>query len=173
MNLFHYQMKDILRFVQDTNTGISTAQNAGAQHGQGIEVEIVWDINQSLRLSGNYALQHSIDETSNQDAGNAPRNQVYARVDWGFVPLWILDMQLNYVADRKREPGDTRSPISDYYTMDLTLRNQKQDSGWGFAFTTRNLFDSDAREPSPAPGLIPDDLPLAPREFRAELNYQL
>src|SRR5450756_2463767 len=43
LNLFRYQMKDILRFVQDTSTGISTAQNAGQQHGQGFEVELVWD----------------------------------------------------------------------------------------------------------------------------------
>jgi hypothetical protein len=30
-----------------------------------------------------------------------------------------------------------------------------------------------AREPSPAPGLIPNDLPLAPREWRFEVRHQL
>ena len=44
---------------------------------------------------------------------------------------------------------------------------------WDFAFTVRNLFNADAREPSPAPGLIPHDLPLAPREYRFELSHQL
>jgi iron complex outermembrane receptor protein len=172
LNLFHYQMNDILRYVQDTNTGISTAQNAGGQHGKGIEVELVWDINQSLRLSGNFAQQNSIDETTSQDAGNAPRNHLYARADWNFMPRWILDAQLNYVADRKREPSDTRPAIADYHTIDITLRSQKQNRGLDFAFTVRNLFDADAREPSPAPGLIPYDLPLAPREYRVVLNYQ-
>lgn len=172
LNLFRYQMNDILRFVLDTSTGISTAQNAGRQHGQGLEVELVWDANQSLRLSGNYAQQRSIDEATNQDAGNAPRHHVYARADWRFMPRWTLDTQLNYVADRKREPSDTRPPIADYHTVDLTLRSQKQSRDWDFAFKVLNLFDADAREPSPSPGLIPNDLPLAPREWRVELSHQ-
>jgi outer membrane receptor for ferrienterochelin and colicins len=171
LNLFRYQMKDILRFVQDTSTGISTAQNAGQQHGQGFEVELVWDANQSLRLSGNYAQQHSIDEATNQDAGNAPRHHVYARADWRFMPRWTLDTQLNYVADRKREPSDLRPPIADYHTVDITLRNQKRSNDWELAFSVRNLFDADAREPSPSPGLIPNDLPLARREWRVELSH--
>jgi outer membrane receptor for ferrienterochelin and colicins len=173
LNLFRYQMKDILRFVQDTSTGISTAQNAGQQNGQGMEVELVWDANQNLRLSGNYAQQRSIDEATNQDAGNAPRHHVYARADWRFMPRWALDTQLNYIADRKREPSDTRPPIADYHTVDLTLRSNNQSSDWGIAFKVLNLFGADAREPSPAPGLIPYDLPVDPRAWRVELSHQL
>ena len=173
LNLFRYQMKDILRFVQDTSTGISTAQNAGQQHGQGMEVELVWDASQSLRLSGNYAQQHSIDDATNQDAGNAPRHHVYARADWRFMPRWSIDTQLNYIADRKREPFDTRPPIADYHTVDLTLRSNNQSNDWGIAFKVLNLFGADAREPSPAPGLIPYDLPVDPRAWRVELNHQL
>lgn len=173
LNLFRYQMKDVLHFVQDTSTGISTAQNAGKQHGQGMEVELIWDANQNLRLSGNYAQQHSIDEATNMDPGNAPRHHVYARADWRFMPRWALDTQLNYVADRKREPSDTRPPIADYHTVDLTLRTNNQNNDWGVACKVLNLFNADAREPSPSPGLIPNDLPLAPREWRFELSHQL
>jgi len=167
LNMFNYQMKDILR--PDTS---GLAQNAGKQNGQGFEAELVWDASANVRMSGNYAQQRSIDETTNQDAGNAPRHHFYARLDWRLVPRWTLDTQLNYIADRKREPGDIRPPIADYSTVDLTLRSQKVASGWLFAFSIRNLFDADAREPSPSPGLIPNDLPLAPREGRVELNYQ-
>ncbi len=173
LNLFRYQMKDILRFVQDISTGISTAQNSGRQHGQGMEVELVWDASQTLRLSGNYARQHSVDETTNQDAGNAPRHHVYARADWHFLPRLNLDTQLNYVADRKREPGDTRPPIADYHTVDLTLRTNNRNNDWNLAFKVANLFNADVREPSPSPGLIPNDLPLDPRTWRAELTHQL
>jgi outer membrane receptor for ferrienterochelin and colicins len=175
LNLFSYQMKDILRFVPNPD-GSATAQNAGQQHGEGVEVELVWDASASLRLSGNYAQQRSIDETTNQDAGNAPRHHVYVRADWRFVPRWTLDTQLNYVADRKREPSDTRPPIADYHTVDLTLRSQKQSSAWNFAFKVLNLFNSDAREPSPygTPFVsIPNDLPLALREWRVELSHQI
>jgi outer membrane receptor for ferrienterochelin and colicins len=168
LNLFRYQMKDILRV--DTSF---TVQNAGRQHGQGFEVELVWDAKPNLRLSGNYAQQHSIDEATNQDSGSAPRHHVYARVDWRFMPRWTLDTQLNYIADRKREASDTRPPIADYHTVDITLRNQKRNSDWDFAVKVLNLFNADVREPSPSPGLIPNDLPLAGREWRVELSHQL
>ncbi len=173
LNLFYYKMNDILRFVQDPVTGISTAENAGRQHGQGFETELVWDAAANLRLSGNYAHQRSIDEVTGQDAGAAPENHVYARADWRFIPHWTLDTQLNYVADRKREPGDTRAPIANYKTVDITLRNQTRSSDWGVSFKVLNLFNADAREPSPMPVQIPYDLPLDPRTWRVELTHQL
>ncbi|HEU0283418.1 MAG TPA: TonB-dependent receptor, partial [Gallionella sp.] len=172
LNLFRYRMKDILHFIPNPD-GSATAQNAGQQRGQGLEAELAWEANQSLRLSGNYAQQRSIDAATDRDAGNAPRHHVYVRADWRFMPRWTLDTQLNYVADRKREPSDTRPAIADYHTVDITLRSQKRSGDWDFAFTVRNLFNADAREPSPAPGLIPNDLPLAPREWRFELRHQL
>jgi iron complex outermembrane receptor protein len=171
LNLFHYLWKDILR--PDSS---NIMQNAGNQHGDGFETELVWDASASLRLSGNYAQQHSIDEATNQDAGNAPRHHVYARADWRFVPRWTLDTQLNYVADRKRTPGDTRPDIADYHTVDLTLRSQNRSGDWGISFKVLNLFNADAREPSPfgTPFVpIPYDLPLAGRAWRVELSHQL
>jgi outer membrane receptor for ferrienterochelin and colicins len=175
LNLFRYQMNDILRFVPDPNTGISTAQNAGSQHGQGFETELVWDASQSFRLSGNFAQQQSIDDATGQDAGMAPRHHLYTRADWRFVPLWTLDAQLNYVADRKRAPGDTRPPIADYQTVDITLRSTNQKGDWGLTFKVLNLFGTDAREPSPygTPVPIPNDLPVDPRAWRVELRYEL
>jgi outer membrane receptor for ferrienterochelin and colicins len=175
LNLFHYLWEDILR--PDSS---NVVQNAGRQHGDGFEAEVAWDARPSLRLTGNYAQQHSIDETTNQDAGNAPRHHLYARADWRFISRWILDAQLNYVADRKRAPGDTRPDIADYRTVDLTLRNKNQSDEWGFAFKVLNLFDADAREPSPysTPFLpfssnvpIPYDLPLAGRAWHVELTH--
>ncbi len=176
LNLFRYQMNDILRFVPDPTTGISTAQNAGSQHGQGFETELVWDAVQNLRVSGNFAEQQSIDDATNQDAGLAPRHHLYARADWRFVPLWTLDTQLNYIGDRKREPGDTRPPIADYQTVDLILRNVNQKGDWGITFKVFNVFGADAREPSPygTPFVaIPNDLPVDPRAWRVELRHQL
>jgi outer membrane cobalamin receptor len=170
LNLFHYLWEDILR--PDAN---NVVQNAGNQHGDGFETELVWDASSSLRLSGNYSQQHSIDDATNQDAGMAPRHHLYARADWRFVPRWTMDAQLNYVADRKRAPGDTRLPIADYQTVDLTLRSQNRSGDWGISFKVLNLFNADAREPSPygTPVPIPNDLPLAGRAWRVELSHQL
>jgi len=175
LNLFHYRMKDIIRFVPNAapTTG-STAQNAGNQHGNGLEFEFAWDASEHVRLSGNYAYQRSIDENTGRDAGLAPHQQIYLRTDWRFSPGWILSGQVNHVADRKREATDSRPPIPNYTTTDLTLRSDRLHKDWELAFSVRNLFDVDAREPTMAASAanLPNDLPLPGRSLYLELRYQ-
>jgi outer membrane receptor for ferrienterochelin and colicins len=180
LNLFHYRMKDVIQFVAnpDPTTG-KTAQNAGNQHGNGLELEFAWDATAEWRLLGNYAYQRSIDENTNQVAGLAPHHHAYLRTDWRFVPGWTLSGQVNHVADRKRQAGDSRPQIADYTTADLTLRNTQLRKDWELAFSVRNLFNANAREPTLGPSTagtspnIPYDLPLPGRSLYAEMRVRL
>ena len=180
LNLFQYQMKDVLRFVPnaDPTTG-ATAQNAGKQRGRGFEVEGSWDPTRSVRLSGNYSYQRSVDQDADQDAGLAPHQKVYLRGDWRVYSDWALNAQYNWLSNRNREPvrpneaPDTRSPMGAYNTFDLTMTKGSDRSKWSATVGVRNLFDSNAREPSFAPGSIPDDLPLPRRNWFAQLSYRL
>ncbi len=173
-SLFHYRMSNLIKFVAnaDPTTG-STAQNAGDQTGRGAEIELNWDATRDLRLTGNLSLQHSTDEASGQDAGLAPHRHLFVGADWRFAPLWQFGAIVNHVADRRREPGDTRPQIPDYTTVDLTLRREKLAGGWNVRGIVRNLFDRDAREPSFAPGNIPLDLPLPGRAFYIQFEHSL
>jgi outer membrane receptor protein involved in Fe transport len=65
LNLFGYQWDDIIRFTP-------VAQNTGEQIGYGLELEADWQPTRTLRLLGNYSYQRSIDEATDEDAGNAP-----------------------------------------------------------------------------------------------------
>jgi iron complex outermembrane receptor protein len=176
LNLFHYRMKDVIRFVanSDPTTG-NTAQNAGNQRGNGLELEFAWDATTNVRLLGNYAYQHSIDENTRQDAGLAPHHHAYLRTDWRFVPGWTLSGQVNHVADRKRQAGDNRPQIADYTTVDMTLRTDRLHKDIELAFSIRNLFNVDAREPTSGAAAIniPHDLPLPGRSAYLELRYRL
>jgi outer membrane receptor protein involved in Fe transport len=173
LNLFGYQWDDIIRFVFDPETTTRTAQNTGEQIGYGLELEADWQPTRSFRLLGNYSYQRSIDEATDEDAGNAPHHQVYLRADWEFLPDWHFNPQLNWIIDRDRVAGDNRPDIDDYSLVDLTVRRKNIKDHWEIAFAVRNLFDSDAREPSPAmPVLIPDDLPLAGRSFFGEIRFR-
>ncbi|HVK54730.1 MAG TPA: TonB-dependent receptor [Burkholderiales bacterium] len=172
LNLFQYQMKDIIQPVTDP-TGTKTMRNTGKRSGAGFELEANWDLTKNVRIAGNYAYQRSIDRTNHADAGNAPRNHLYIRTDWRFKPEWSVHPQVNWIADRKREFGDTRPNVPDYSTVDLTLRTDQRTSPWNFAFSVRNLFNADAREPSPAPGLIANDFPLAGRSYFVEARFQI
>jgi outer membrane receptor for ferrienterochelin and colicins len=174
LNLFQYQMKDVLRFVanSDPTTG-ATAQNTGQQRGHGFELEGSWDASRSLRVAGNYSYQRLLDRQTEQDAGLAPHQKLYLRGDWRVAGDWTVNGQWNWVAGRNREAADARPQIKDYDTFDLTLTKGSHQSKWSLTAGVRNLFDSDAREPSLAPGSIPNDLPLPRRTWVAQLQYRL
>lgn len=171
LSLFHYRMRDIIRFVPDASG--ATAQNTGDQTGCGLELEATWDATRNLRISGSVSVQHSTDEATGQDAGLAPHRRLFARADWRFAPRWQLGTTLNHVAGRKRQPGDTRSPIADYTTLDLSLRREHLAGGWTVSAMLLNLFNQDAREPSLAPGNIPFDLPLPGRTLYVQFQHKL
>lgn len=173
INIFSYEMDDIIRFTADPDPAASrTAQNTGKQTGHGFEWQLKWDINKEINLTTNYAFQNSEDEDTDNDSANAPEQQLYLRADWRVSPNWHLNTQLNHVADRKRAAGDTRETIDDYTTIDITIRRHAKESNISAAFYLQNIFDEDVREPSLAPGNIRNDLPQAPRSFFVEVGYK-
>ncbi|CAB1367809.1 TonB-dependent receptor plug domain-containing protein [Denitratisoma oestradiolicum] len=174
-NVFRYQWDDIIRFVPNAvpTTG-STAQNSGKQHGQGMELEATWDLSRDLRLTGSVSAQHSVDETSGLDAGLAPHRRYFGQATWRPLPMWTLDASLNHVADRKRQPGDSRGQIDDYTSVNLALRRERMFGNWEFRGTVTNLFDADVREPSLAPATnLPFDLPMPGRGWYVQLVHSL
>jgi iron complex outermembrane receptor protein len=173
LNIFNYWWKDIIRFVPDANDTDSTAKNTGNQIGYGTELEAEWKAADSLKLIGNYAFQKSTDETLNHDGGYAPHHQVYLRANWEFLPDWSFTPQAKWIIDRSRSYLDNRPQVSDYTWVDLTLRRQHLAKHLEVAFSVRNLFDVNAREPSLAgnpQAAIPNDLPLAGRSFFGEVR---
>lgn len=167
LNFFRYRMSGII-----LPSGVNY-QNAGRQTGRGLELESTYDATDNLRLTGNYSLQHSSDETTGKDPGMAPHRRAFVRTDWRFMPLWQIGATINHVAERMREPGDTRARIPDYTTVDLILRHEKLIHGWNARAAITNLFDRDAREPTFKTSGIPSDLPLAGRAFYVQLEHGL
>ena len=168
LNLFRYEWDDIIRFTPE-------AQNFGEQEGYGGEFEFDWAINRDLTLVGNYAYQESEDQDTDENSGYAPRHQFYLRANWEFLPDWLISPQWNFVLDRERVDGDTRSDIDDYDIFDVTLRSRAFSNKWELALSARNLFNKRAFEPSQntlgATGAIPNDLPLARRSLWGELRF--
>jgi len=163
-NAFYYEMQDIIRFNP------TRANNTGEQTGHGVELEVKWKATRHLSINGNYAYQSSEDEATSSDAADAPQQQLYVRANYALTPVWSINSQLNHVMDRQRAAGDLRSDVDDYSIVDITLRAREIAPNVEFAVSARNVFDEDAFEPSLAPGLIPNDLPLAGRGFFVELR---
>ncbi|MFZ6743148.1 TonB-dependent receptor plug domain-containing protein [Undibacterium sp. JH2W] len=175
LNVFRYNMQDIIRAVANPTPGTgATFFNTGNQNGRGLEAELQWTLNKDLKFLANYSYQRSVDEATQTDAGYAPHHHVYARADWQFQSGWAFSPQVNWVADRRRAAGDTRPPIADYTSVDISLRSQRERGKWEWSASIRNLFNADIREPSIAPGLaIPNDLPMAPRSIYLQVVYKM
>ena len=174
-NTFYYEWDDIILFVPDASGGTSTAQNFGRQTGYGAEFETRWSPTRAVEVLANFAWQKSTNTRLDVASANAPEKQFYLRLDWEVATDTYLNLQSNWVMDRDREISDPRSDIDDYVVFDLTLRRKNIWRSLEAAVIVRNLFDENAREPSPngfpVPA-IPNDLPLAGRSITGELRVR-
>ncbi len=171
LNFFSYKASNLIDYVSDSATGGNTAANARDQQGEGIEWEFDWKPHNRWRLNGSYALQYSQDSANNMTIANAPEQKVFLSSHWDFAPKWSINKQIHWVAGRRREHGDTRSAIGDYTLVNLSLRHRSSYKGWGASLAIRNLFDTDAREPSDSS--LVDDFPLEGRKLWLALHYHL
>lgn len=172
-NLFHYKWKDIINFVPDANEATRTAQNAGEQIGRGFEFEANWKVTPDWTLSTNFSYTRAEDKLTGSKAADFPVKQLYLRSFWELDRGWSVNLQASHVADRRRSASDPRRNIDDYTLVDLTLRKRVSNSV-ELALLVKNLFDEEAREPTPMGDpvpLIPGDLPLPGRTVLGELRF--
>jgi outer membrane receptor protein involved in Fe transport len=137
-------------------------------------MEAEWKVLDELKLTGSYSYQESTDDRTKHDAGYPPHHQVYLRAEWEFLPDWQFVPQAKWIVDRARSAGDDRPAMDDYTGVDLTLRRKNIVDHVEMAFSVRNLFDVDAREPSLAgvpSAPTPNDLPLPGRSFFGEIRF--
>ncbi|MHB8808610.1 MAG: TonB-dependent receptor plug domain-containing protein [Desulfobulbaceae bacterium] len=170
-SLFTYDIDGLIEYVPDPlPVPTRTAQNYKNQKGQGFELEAQWQATDTFTLKGNVAYQRSKDEDTDEIVPEAPELQFYANGHWLFLPDWSLDGQYFWIGGRHRDADDVRPDIDDYDLVNLTLRRKNIFENWEGAVSIRNLFDSDVREPSPVPGVIPNDYPMESRMVWAELR---
>jgi len=174
LNLFTYQASELI----EPTPALPTPQftNHGTVEGDGFEIETDWRLTPSLQVRANFAFQRTKNTQIDALVANAPGRQFYMNPHWEFMPDWSLDGQFYWIADRHRAQGDPRSDINDYELVNLTLRRVNIARHWEAALAVRNLFDEDARIPSPyAPGVvggafIPNDYPMETRAVWAEVS---
>lgn len=175
LNLFHYDAEDLIVLAGTTLPQVYS--NIGEQDGDGFEIEFSWQPYEQLILRSNFAYHRSENKTIDHVVHDAPGMQFYLNPHWDFLPEWSLDVQYFWIGERKRAKNDPRDEIDDYNLFNLTVRRTNIARNWDVALAVRNLFDEDAREPSPydatAPlgAFIPYDYPLEGRSFWAELRF--
>lgn len=166
-NVYYYQIDNLIAAVPDSGRQTNSYQNSGNQNGYGTELEFNWQVVEQWNVKGNYAWQHATNEETNRLVTGVPEHQVYVALQWQFMPNWQLQPQLNWIGGRTRLPGDNRQ-LSDYETIDLTLRGKKMFGHLNLAASLRNAFDTNYYEP--AAFQLPQNLPMPGRSFYLEAS---
>ncbi|MGZ8240960.1 MAG: TonB-dependent receptor plug domain-containing protein, partial [Methylobacter sp.] len=162
VNVYYYQIDNLISAVPDPSRLTNIYQNSGNQDGYGTEFEFNWQWSEQWNVKGNYAWQNATNEVTKRQVAGVPEHHVYVAFQWQFMPCWQLQPQINWIGGRTSLLGDNRK-LSDYETIDLTLRGKKLFGHLNLAASLRNAFDTNYREPA-APQL-PENLPMPGRSF--------
>jgi len=83
-------------------------------------------------------------------------------------------VKTNWIMDRVRAIDDLRNSIDNYNLTDLSLTWQPENADFSMSLFVKNIFDSDAREPTINNGPVvnvPFDLPMPGRTTLVQLTY--
>jgi len=171
LNLFYYETDDMISYVESGSLKI--AENSGRIIGYGSEFEFQYKLNKKWDFIGNYSRAITEDKAEQQDAGNAPKNQIYFRTQWQPQEDLFANVQLNWIDKRirRRVDGsifDSRPDTSGYTDISLILKKKNLWEKVDGALTIKNLTDTEILHPSSQN--IPGDLPMAGRSVLLGLS---
>ncbi len=169
-NVYRYRLTErIVQVPVVPSSPVLQVRNQETWNGKGFEFESRWKANQQTSILFNYAYTNT--QQGDADVGRYPQHQAYLRYDQILYPNWSLNTQLNWVANRKRSPGDNRPAVDDVHTLDVVLRYKNSiEPRWNIAVGVRNLFDEEDIYPSDR--VLPNDLPQAERNYFLEVRRQ-
>lgn len=165
LNLYHYEIHDLIAGEFVSSTTSLTEANTDGQDGYGSEFEWDWKFHQDWSVRGNYAWQFARNEITHVRVANVPEHHVYNALAWNFMPRWQIQAQINWIGHRLSAPNDTRM-LKDYETIDLTLNAKRLLGYLDLTASVRNLFDSTGREA--ATTSYPQNLPIPGQSFYFE-----
>ncbi len=170
VNVYYYQIQDLIAAVQDVGKPSATFQNSGNQKGYGGEFEWNWQASERWSVIGNYAWQRATNEQTHTRVTYVPEHHIYTAVSWQFLPQWQLQPQINWVGGRIPALTDNR-PLKDYETVDLTLRGKKLFDHLNVSASVRNLLDAKNNlESVGSPTSLPQNIPMSGRLFYLETS---
>ncbi len=166
VNIYYYEIKDLIAAVPDVGKPSATFRNSGNQHGYGSEFEWNWQATEDWSISGNYAWQRAINQQTHDRATYVPEHHIYVAVDWQFLPKWQLQPQINWISGRVPAITDNRQ-LRDYESVDITLRGKKLFEHLNVSASVRNLLDA-KNNLEPASTSLPQNIPMSGRLFYLE-----
>ncbi|MDF1880380.1 TonB-dependent receptor [Sulfurimonas sp. MAG313] len=170
LNLFYYKARNLITYVNNVGSTTRTAQNQAGINGYGGELELSYDLNEKINLSGNYSYVQALYQDTKQRVEDIAPHQIFAQIQYKPSKNWKLNTQYYYFSKRYRTHIDSRNPSDAASLVNLSLSKNDILEGLDLSIAARNLFNSDYKEPSD--GKIAEDYPMQGLNLFAELRYR-
>jgi len=170
LNLYYYEAQDLITYVDDPGATSKSAQNQAAINAYGLELDLSYNINEKVNLSGNYAFVHAEYDDTKRKVEDIVPHQVFAQLEYKPANDWNVNTQFFYFSKRERLETDTRDKLDADTLVNLSVTKNNLIKNLDAVVAVRNLFDSDYREPSD--GKIAEDYPMEGFNIFAELTYK-
>jgi len=178
LNLFWYETNDLIteKVLIDRLTQAESRMfvNSKGANTYGLEFDFNYQITHDLMLDINYSHLNinPKDDKSDQFIVAAPRHQIFAALNWNFVPNWSANLRSTSVIDRERSSLDSREKIKNYTKVDFSLVGKDIFNAFDITFKIDNILDSNIREPSIDHRSIPGDYPMESRMFTGMVSMK-
>ncbi|BCB96932.1 hypothetical protein JZK55_18540 [Dissulfurispira thermophila] len=159
-NYFYNKIDDLI--VRDTSiTPTPKYANKGGADVKGIEIEMRGNYTSSNYWKLSYTYQEPKDSDTNERLPNVPSQRATASLNYELSKYINSHIDVLWTGSRPRAPGDTRSKMPSYATVDLTLIAKNIYRGLEIKGTIYNLLDKRYRDPDTSGSLqlIPNDFP--------------
>ncbi|KPJ95987.1 MAG: hypothetical protein AMJ53_01675, partial [Gammaproteobacteria bacterium SG8_11] len=174
--VFYYELDDLIGIDTDTRL----YENVGNVHARGIELELIKQLWQKVKIDGNVSYSHADDVSGNRIYGVAE-----FMTNLGLTYKIMTDLNFNaqyrYIGNRARQAEDSRDDLQGYSLVDVMF--SKADLFFDdvtLRVGVKNLFDEKVVYPAFLVGDPDDntrpayaqDYPQTCREFVVQLSWQ-
>ncbi len=145
-SLYHYDISDLIEFVEDPESGVRLPRNLGKSRANGVELAFEAHSASGIGTRLSYDFVETEDRATGQRLGNSPAHLAKANVS---IPLFddrlMAAPEVEYTSSRKTLSG---SWLDGFVLTNLSLRANRVLGGLGASITAYNLFDVRYADPA-------------------------
>jgi outer membrane receptor for ferrienterochelin and colicins len=169
ISLYQWQIKDLITEVLDPADGLIQYQNIDKIRARGIELGVVREWSNGVKVHVDYALQKTEDLTYDAELVNSPRDNAQIGISWPLVKdKTFLSAEMQYLGRRLTLADNYTDPS---FVTNLTFYAKEIGKGMDVSMSIYNLFDEKYTSVG-GPEHLQDEIPQDGRSFLFQLTYR-
>lgn len=165
---YRYEISELISLVTDSGSGMLEFENIDRADAHGAELAMEGEYASGLRARASYALQKTIDASTDRELSNSPRHLGKLNL---IVPVYsdrvYAGLELQYTSEMKTPTG---SESDGFFVANATLFSHKLVKGVEISASVYNLFDENYGYSGA--DHVQDIIPQDGRSFRLKMSIR-